>query len=193
MPGCSWNPTEGWIICIKIGQHSSLYESILCNSCQYFYTWESSFILYYCSGINTPIALTKCYTSIIGISLGSEGYQHQSLQLHTSLTLFHFSSVNLYSACTMLSCSVWMGILSRVLTPLETKRWKDIADRSSFLSKCMCVLYRCYMEVLNVSKLWLKRKLKPTKNTKKKLITRLMSRKHCFLCHCGRAPKKRES
>lgn len=125
MTGCSWNPSEAWIIFIKIGHHSGLFESILCNGCQYFYTWESCFILYYCSGINTPIALTKCYTSIIGISLGSEGYQHQSRQLHTSLTLFHFSSRNLYSVCTVMSCSIWMGILSKALTPSETRKLKD--------------------------------------------------------------------
>lgn len=129
MPGCSWNPSEAWIICIKIGQHSGPYESILCNSCQYFYTWESGFILYYCSGINTPIALTKCYTSIIGISLGSEGYQHQSRQLHTSLTLLHFSCVYLYSIWAVRGCSIWMGILSAALTRSVIRKWKSIIQR----------------------------------------------------------------
>lgn len=126
MPGCSWNPSEAWIICIKIGQHSGPYESILCNSCQYFYTWESGFILYYCSGINTPIALTKCYTSIIGISLGSEGYQHQSRQLHTSLTLLHSSCVSLCSIWAVCGCSIWMGILSAALTRSAIRKWKGI-------------------------------------------------------------------
>lgn len=126
MPGCSWNPSEAWIICIKIGQHSGSYESILCNSCQYFYTWESDFILYYCSGIDTPIALTKCYTSIIGISLRSEEYRHQSRQLHTSLTLLHFSCVYLYSIWAVLGCRIWMGILSTALTRPKIRKWKGI-------------------------------------------------------------------
>lgn len=144
MPGCSWNPSESWIICIKIGQHSGLYESILCNSCQYFYTWESSFILYYCSGINTPIALTKCYTSIIGISLGSEGYQHHSHQLHTLLTLFHFSSVNLYSVCTLLSCSIWMGILSKShLLRLENGK-TSLTKAVSFMCVHVCVWHELH-------------------------------------------------
>lgn len=147
MPGCSWNPSEAWVICIKIGQHSGPYESILCNSCQYFYTWESGFILYYCSGINTPIALTKCYTSIIGISLGSEGYQHQSRQLHTSLTLFHFY---LYSVRAVPFCLIWIGILSVVLTSLEIRHWEDI---SWLLAKTASLLsYYLWVQMLWVLK-----------------------------------------
>lgn len=124
------------------------YESILCNSCQYFYTWESSFILYYCSGINTPIALTKCYTSIIGISLGSEGYQHQSRQLHTSLTLLHFSCIYLYSIWAVHSGLIWMGILSATLTRSAIREWRGIIESLTAIAHLSPPWFILCLEVL---------------------------------------------
>lgn len=166
MPGCSWNLSEAWIICIKIGQHSGLYESILCNSCQYFYTWESSFILYYFSGINIPIALTKCYTSIIGISLGSKGYQHQSHQLHTSLTLFHFSSTICIQSAL---CSSALFERASLVKPWHLLRQRNgktsFSHRLKQFPLCVHACAGAYMEALNVNKIWLKNN--PTNHSKK--------------------------